>query len=530
MNSNKNDLLKRVERLYDERAYSSVDAVKASGGWGSKELVPEICEEIGKKLGIKKDDKILEVGCGSGVLGSWVAKHCYLYCGLDISLMMIKKFRDEYRIESDYNLIQSITDAIPFRDNFFDIIIINGVTMYLHDKTLLVRTLNEMERVANDNATIFIGENVIPNGIYWEWNNHLKKSTYSTYFQTAEYVRERDSRKIPIFIYVKNSKNEIKGQLAVLIITSQPVYSTKKFIKYTKMISKFGNRGSWVNGPIIHSDNEKERIEILRIFLEALDSVASDHNLMIIDGYSCAQDNISEDYKNELKRIGYKIRNFKTFRADLNEDIEKIWKKVSKSARNDVTRAQRREISVKELEQKKELLDYELLGKKWAKTKGIEISDPHSLVEDDWKDHLSGIQKYFLAYQNEELISGLRVGCFNGIAFTNQVRSSYSKASSLGGPLLTWYAIEWAKNHGMRIYDFSGVAFPNDISNNVKKFQEQWEGLTGYKRKWGGNEYPYYQFIKVRKKLAYKSFRLLSKPDSMYRNFKKKKFKRPTKE
>ena len=178
MSSNKNKSLKRVEKLYDERIYSNVDAVKAAGQWGSKELVPEICEEIGKKLGIKKDDKILEVGCGSGVLGNWAAKRCYLYCGLDISLMMIKKFRDEYRIESDYNLIQSITDAIPFRDNFFDIIIINGVTMYLHDKTLLVRTLNEMERVANDNATIFIGENVIPNGIYWEysWFQNLSKS------------------------------------------------------------------------------------------------------------------------------------------------------------------------------------------------------------------------------------------------------------------------------------------------------------------------------------------------------------------
>ena len=363
-----------------------------------------------------------------------------------------------------------------------------------------------------------------------EWNNNLKQNKHSTYLQTAEYTMRNKSEKKPIFIYVKNESGVVKGQLALTIMSSQPVYSTKKLDGYMKTISKLGNRGTWAGGPIINSEDEKERMEILEEFLNVFDKISDDYNLMIIDGYSNSQENISEDYKNKFKKHHFKMKKFVTFRTNLNDSINEIWKRVAKSARNDITKAERKQVTIKELSQKNELLEYAELGRKWAKTKGIQLSDPKLLVEQDWNDHLSGLQKYFFAFQDEEMISGLRIGCFNKIAFTNQVKSSYSKASSLGGPVLTWNAIKWAKTKGMQIYDFSGVAKPDELQKKDKKFQEQWSGLTDYKKKWGGKEYPYFQFIKVNKKLSYKTYRILSKPDNLLRNFKKKKFRRPKKE
>ena len=363
-----------------------------------------------------------------------------------------------------------------------------------------------------------------------EWNNNLKQNKNSTYLQTAEYTMRNKSEKKPIFIYVKNESGVIKGQLALTIMSSQPVYSTKKLDGYMKTISKLGNRGTWAGGPIINSDDEKERMKILEEFLNVFDKISDDYNLMIIDGYSNAQEDISEDYKNKFKKHNFKMKKFVTFRTNLNDSIDEIWKRIAKSARNDITKAEREQVTIKELSQKNELLEYAELGRKWAKTKGIQSSDPKLLVEQDWNDHLSGLQKYFFAFQDEEMISGLRVGCFNEIAFTNQVKSSYSRASSLGGPVLTWNAIKWAKTKGMQIYDFSGVAKPDELQKKDKKFQEQWSGLTDYKKKWGGKEYPYFQFIKVNKKLSYKTYRILSKPDNLLRNFKKKKFRRPKKE
>ena len=61
-----------------------------------------------------------------------------------------------------------------------------------------------------------------------EWDNNLKQNKNSTYLQIAEYTMRNKSEKKPIFIYVKNESGVIKGQLALTIMSSQPVYSTTK--------------------------------------------------------------------------------------------------------------------------------------------------------------------------------------------------------------------------------------------------------------------------------------------------------------
>lgn len=357
-----------------------------------------------------------------------------------------------------------------------------------------------------------------------KWDNELKKNENSVFFQTAEYMMSDEPEKFPLFIYVYDENNGIVGQLALTIIKSQKAYSSYLLKNYTKLISKIGNRGSWVSGPIIHTKDNEVRKKVVQTFLIILNSIVEKYNLMLIDGYSPVQDNIDKDYQNEFKKNGFQIKNFVTFRMELNNDIKNIWKNVKKNARNNVTKAKRVGIEIKEIQNINDLKDYHLLIKKWAVTKGIDILEPLDGIEKNWKNHKAGIERFFLAYQNNELVSGLRVGCFNGIVFTNQVLNSYSKAASVGGPALTWYAIEWAKKNSMRIYDFSGVETP--IKDSAHK--EQWEELMNYKRKWGGVEFPYYHFLKVINPKKYKFFRLLSRPDWIYRNYKKKKFRRPT--
>ena len=354
-----------------------------------------------------------------------------------------------------------------------------------------------------------------------KWNNELEKNENATFFQTAEYMMSDEPEKFPLFIYIYDDDNKIIGQLALTIIKSQKAYSNSFLKKYIKLISKLGKRGSWVSGPIIHTTNTDLRKKVIQTLIKILDSIIQKYNLMLIDGYTPVQDNIDKDYKNEFKKNGYKIKTFVTFRTDLSKEIQSIWKNVKKNARNDVTKAKRHNVITKEIQNINDLKDYHLLIKKWAVTKGIHVSKPFVGVEKDWKTHQAGIEKFFLAYQNNELISGLRVGCFNGIMHTNQVLNSYSKAGSLGGPALTWFAIEWAKKNGLRIYDFSGVEVPS-IRNRT--------GLANYKAKWGGDEFPYYHFLKVTDPKKYKFFRLLSKPDWLYREYKKKKFVRPIKQ
>lgn len=193
---NKNKSLKKIAAYYDERA-KRTDSVKAAGQWGSRELVPEICTEICNKIKIKRQDKVLEVGCGSGVLGNVVKDLCTLYVGIDISNVMLEKFVQDSNNEK-INLFQSITSAIPFKNNFFEIIIMNGVTMYLNHQEL-EKTLSEIKRISSKNAAIFIGDNVTPTGFYWEllWFQNLninKQKIIKPYIRFRKWLTKKNSK------------------------------------------------------------------------------------------------------------------------------------------------------------------------------------------------------------------------------------------------------------------------------------------------------------------------------------------------
>ncbi|WP_299290928.1 class I SAM-dependent methyltransferase [Nitrosopumilus sp.] len=161
----KNTELKKISEYYDSRAKKS-DQAKAAGQWINKEEIPIICEEIFNKIKIKKNYKVLEVGCGSGVLGNFIQKKIEFFAGLDISLHMLKKFQESS--SKTLNLCQATTDSIPFSDKFFDVVILNGVTMYLRDEEILQKTFAEIQRVVKNDGIIFLGENIVPRGYYWE--------------------------------------------------------------------------------------------------------------------------------------------------------------------------------------------------------------------------------------------------------------------------------------------------------------------------------------------------------------------------
>lgn len=362
-----------------------------------------------------------------------------------------------------------------------------------------------------------------------KWDHDLAITDYGDTFQTEEYLSYEsfEEKRTPFFIYVYDDTGNIKGQLGVVVQKSVNVYSSPFLSKIFNLFAKLGTRALWVHGPILHTDNKKDRIEILHTIIQALETLTKKENIVVIGGYTPHGDYlIDDDYKNEFKNNGYKIIDQYTFATDLNQSIDEIWSNLSESAKRDVTRAKKRNIKIKELEHE-DLQEFFSLGEKWAKTKGIEKSVPSDQQEAFWKYCKSGLEKVFLAYENDELVSAHRLACFNGNVYSHRMTNSYSKATSLGGPLLTWHAIEWAKNAGMKIYDFSGGLSPPSDEKERKKYDEWWSGLFSYKKKWGGREFPYYNVLKIRKKTTYKLFRALSKIDWYYRNFKHKNYEKP---
>ena len=362
-----------------------------------------------------------------------------------------------------------------------------------------------------------------------KWDEYLLNSNYATFYQSSKFL-EADESRFPIFIYIVDEKNNVKGQLALSILKKQSALSSKKLKSYMDKISNLGNRGTWVSGPIIHSRSKEERVKILEKIFDAINEVIEKFDLILIDGYSPPQDmQVDKKYTNLFKKNNFKNEKFVTFVFDVEKPLEAIWSEVQKYMRVGVRRSEKRGISIIELKTKQQLEEYFKLENQWSKTKGIKDELDLSTLDIEWSKINSGFKKIFLAYKNRELISALKIVHFNKIVLPIKVLSSYSHPTSLGGPILTWTAIKWTKENKMRMYDLTGGEAPPKTGKNLSDYEKRWGGIMKYKRKWGGEELEYHHFIKVQNDSKYKLMRLLMKPDSIIRNYKKSRVKTPNK-
>jgi 2-polyprenyl-3-methyl-5-hydroxy-6-metoxy-1,4-benzoquinol methylase len=107
---------------------------------------------VKNEIGNLRDIKVLDIGCGDGVLSYLFAKEKADVSGLDYSDIAInfakektKKYNIDFRQGSAYEL--------PFKDNSFDVIISSDVIEHLEDVFLY---LSEIKRVAKNDALIVI--------------------------------------------------------------------------------------------------------------------------------------------------------------------------------------------------------------------------------------------------------------------------------------------------------------------------------------------------------------------------------------
>ena len=352
-----------------------------------------------------------------------------------------------------------------------------------------------------------------------DWNSELKKSDYSTYLQTAEYLNiNSNENTFPIFISVLDEKNAVVGQLGLLIIKTSVQYGSALFQKLSKTISGVSTRGIWQYGPTIHTENKMEKKEILRMILKANNEIIKKYNLVFIEGYSAPLDvSLCDEEIKEYEKYGYNTKKFVAFLTDLKKPIEEIWKNVQQYAKKNVNRAAKRGVTIKELKTFEDSKQAISLFQKWGKTKGLIISDPEQQLKKFWDRQNSGFEKTFLAFKEEQLVSSITISHFNNIVVPIQVLNSYSSiARNLGGPALTWYAIKWSKEFKFGIYDITGgPLLPENEQVNDKKRPFS---LIHYKKKWGGKQYIHYHFIKINKKSSYMIYKKLFKILKWYHN------------
>lgn len=153
------------KNIWDSKGLSNNNDLLYLCGWEHLDIDVDsksIVEQIIKQTNTKSTDKILEVGCGAGLLSREFKN--YDYTGVDYSAPLIDKHK---KLFSSHNVHVAEANNLPFNDNEFDLVFCSGVFQYLTDLDYALSTIDEMIRVSKNSVMIVDLKTIATN------NNHL---------------------------------------------------------------------------------------------------------------------------------------------------------------------------------------------------------------------------------------------------------------------------------------------------------------------------------------------------------------------
>jgi ubiquinone/menaquinone biosynthesis C-methylase UbiE len=202
MSNNKNFFLKKEADKYYERNKSHIVDYQI-------EPLSKIIITYIKKIKTR-NIKVLEIGCGDANRLLYLKQRFsrVVFYGIDPSTEAIKNKK-----KSSIILKKATADKIPFKKNFFDIIIY-GFCLYLVDDRDLFKIICEAERVSKPDSSIIIYDFYSKNVKYKKYKHNkkifIRKMDYSKIFSWCPYY------KIKIFKKFKYNYNEINDYLSII--------------------------------------------------------------------------------------------------------------------------------------------------------------------------------------------------------------------------------------------------------------------------------------------------------------------------
>ncbi|HEY3581066.1 MAG TPA: amino acid adenylation domain-containing protein, partial [Pyrinomonadaceae bacterium] len=138
-------------------------------GWNSsytgapippEEMRQWVDQTVARVLSLKPK-RVLEIGCGTGLLLARIAPHCDQYCATDFSpnaLTNVERICAARKLDH-VKLFQRAADEFTgFGDKTFDTVILNSVVQYFPDVNYLLRILERAARLVKPGGTIFLGD------------------------------------------------------------------------------------------------------------------------------------------------------------------------------------------------------------------------------------------------------------------------------------------------------------------------------------------------------------------------------------
>lgn len=120
--------------------------------------IEETVAQIRQLLGTR----VLEIGCGTGLLLTRLAAETERYIGLDFSEVVLARLSATVALRDDLShveLHQGLAHELEFlEDDSIDLVVLNSVVQYFPDMAYLLQVLEQISRVCTADARIFMGD------------------------------------------------------------------------------------------------------------------------------------------------------------------------------------------------------------------------------------------------------------------------------------------------------------------------------------------------------------------------------------
>jgi amino acid adenylation domain-containing protein len=163
------EIVDQWKRLYEE-TYATTTHGPSFVGWNSSYTgqpipEPQMQEWLGctlDRIGALQPNRVLEIGCGVGLLLQHLAPKCAVYMGTDFSHAALGQLQRWISGRAELGHVELLertaTDLQDLPSGGFDTVILNSVVQYFPDIDYLVSVISEAVRLVAPGGHIFVGD------------------------------------------------------------------------------------------------------------------------------------------------------------------------------------------------------------------------------------------------------------------------------------------------------------------------------------------------------------------------------------
>lgn len=205
-----------------------------------------------------------------------------------------------------------------------------------------------------------------------------------------------------------------------------------------------------------------------------------------------------------LNNVGYTYEEHLNFLNNINMNKDELWKKLSKTRRNNITKGHHLGVSVEEVNNSNAIsVVYRLLQETYTNAK-LPLADI-SLFESIYAIlKPKSMAKFFLATHEERYIGAIVPLLFKKIIFIWYLGSSRDYLRLYPNDILIWHVLEWGSENDYCTVDMGGAGKPDEEY-----------GVREFKKRFGGQLVNFGRYTKIhspiKMKIAEKGFEVYRK-------------------